>query len=538
MKKFAGLLLAVLMMALTFTGCGGSSGTGGTALKVGWTSEPDTLNPLTSYSTESMQIDNLVYEPLLAYDTNLEESPRLAKDYKYSEDGLVATYHLQEGVKWHDGEDFNADDVVFTFNMIKEYEIGPAAVYIDSFDEAVKIDDYTVELRFSDKQAFNIAMIAVILPEHIWGGMSLEDIELFADDEPIGTGPMKFVAWEQGSSITLTKNEEYYGNEPGADNIIFVEYGNEDVMAQGLQSGEIDVVTELSPTVWESLEDAENINAVSLPSMSFHEIGINVSESPNSKGNPMLLDLSVRQALNYAADRENIVETALAGHGKPGDTIVPPALGDWHYDVPDSEKMNGNIDKANEILDAAGYVDTNGDGIREKDGQDMSFRLYAIESTTVDVRAAELFRDSAKKAGIEITITTMDENTMGDTLLDADTADFDLFVWGWDVDNLDPANLPSYFVSDGEDNDVHYVSDEFDALMLAQQCDMDEASRMEKIHEMQKMFYDNGAYIVLWYQDKLQAYRTDTFEGWQEAPGGLVYNVTYDNYTGVTPVQE
>jgi len=538
MKKFAGLLLAVLMMALALTGCGGSSSTSGSALKVGWTSEPDTLNPLTSYSTESMQIDGLVYEPLLAYDTNLEESPRLAEGYEYSNDGLVATYHLREGVKWHDGEDFNADDVVFTFNMIKEYEVGPAAVYIDTFDEAVKVDDYTVELRFSDKQAFNIAMIAVILPEHIWGEMSLEDIELFANDEPIGTGPMKFVSWEQGSSITLTRNEEYYGNASGADNIIFVEYGNEDVMAQGLQSGEIDIVTELSPTVWESLEGAENIQAVSLPSMSFHEIGINVSDSPNSKGNPMLLDLNVRQALNYAADRENIVETALAGHGEPGDTIVPPALGDWHYNVPESEKMNANIDKANEILEAAGYVDTNGDGIREKDGKDMSFRLYAIESTTVDVRAAELFRDSAKKAGIDITITTMDENTMGDTLLDADTADFDLFVWGWDVDNLDPANLPSYFVTGGEDNDVHYASDEFDALMTSQQSDMDEASRMEKLHQMQKLFYDNGAYIVLWYQDKLQAYRTDTFEGWEEAPGGLIYNVTYDNYTGVTPIQE
>ena len=537
MKKLTGILIAICMLALTLAGCGGSSGSGGTALRVGWTSEPDTLNPLTSYSTESMQITNIVYEPLLAYDSDLNEYPKLAESYEYSDDGLVATYKLHKDVKWHDGEDFTADDVVFTFNMIKKYEVGPAAVYIDTFDKAVKVDDYTVELHFNQKQAFNIALIALILPEHIWGEMNLEDIELFANSEPIGTGAMKFAGWEEGSTITLTRNEDYYGEPAGADNIIFVEYGNEDVMAQGLQSGEIDVVTELSPTVWESLDGSDNIKAVSLDSMSFHEIGINSYDSDKSKGNPMLLDKTVRQALNYVADRERIVETALAGHGNPGDTIVPPALGDWHYNVPDGDRMNGDIEKAKEMLEAAGYTDSNGDGIREKDGQDMSFRLFAIESTTVDVRAAELFRDMAKKAGIKITITTMDENTMGDTLLDPDNADFDLFVWGWDADNLDPANLPSYFVTGGSDNDCYYSDSAYDKLMVDQQADMDESSRMEKIHEMQKMFYENGSYIVLWYQDKLQAYRTDTFEGWKESPGGLIFNVTYDNYTRVKPIQ-
>lgn len=535
MKKITSILIAVLMMAMMLTGCGGTS-SNGSVLRVGWTSEPDNLNPLTSYSTESMQITGLVYEPLLAYDTELNESPRLCESYEYDDSGLVATYKLKQGVKWHDGEDFTADDVVCSFNMVKEYEVGPAAVYMDTFDKAVKVDDYTVELHFTEKQAFNIALIQLILPEHLWGDKDLEAIELDANSEPIGTGPMKFTEWKEGSTLTLTKNPDYYGEPAGADNIVFVEYGNEDVMAQGLQSGEIDIVTELSPTVWESLEGTENVKATSITSMSFHEIGINSYESKNSKGNPMLRDLTVRQALNYCADRENIVEVALSGHGTPGDTIVPPALGDWHYDVPEASKMNGDIEKAKSMLEAAGYVDSDGDGIREKDGEKMSFRLFVIESTTVDVRAAELFRDSAKKAGIEITITTMDENTLGDTLLDPDNADFDLFVWGWDADNLDPANLPSYFVSGGSDNDCYYANDEFDSLMVAQQGDMNESSRKNKIHQMQKMFYENGSYIVLWYQDKLQAYRTDTFEGWTETPGGIIFNVTYDNYTKATPI--
>lgn len=538
MKKWLTTAMVLLMAVAMLTGCGQASGTSGAnILRVGWTSEPDILNPLTSYSTESMQVTNLIYETLLAYDTNLEPYPALAESYEYSEDGLTATYHLRQGVKWQDGVDFTAKDVVTSFRLVMDYEIGPAAQFAAAVDSVTAPDDYTVEIKYKEKQAFNIALALQILPDHIWGEMSADDVEMFANESPVGTGPMKFVEWQEGSTLTLARNETYHGDPAGPDQIIFIEYGNEDVLAQALKAGEVDIITEVSPTVWEGLASAEGVNAVSLDSFSFHMIGINSYDSEKSGGNPMLRDVTVRQALNYAVDRNQLVEIALAGHGNPGDTIIPLGMGDWHYTVPESEQMNGNPEKAKELLDAAGYVDTDGDGIREKDGQKMEFRLYAIESTTVDVRAAQIFRDACAAIGVSMVLTTMDENTMGDAIFDPETADYDLFVWGWDTNFLDPGDLLSIALTNqfGNNNDSYYSNPEYDALYVQQGQELDQAARQSIVHEMQKIFYRDGSYIVMWFQDKLQAYRTDNWTGFVECPGGIIYNVTYDNYVKIEP---
>lgn len=538
MKKLLSVALVLLMAITLLTGCSGSGNIAkANILRVGWTSEPDTLNPLTSYSTESMQITNLIYETLLAYDTNLEPYPALAESYEYSDDGLTATYHLRQGVKWQDGEDFNADDVVSSFRIVMEYGLGPAAQFATAIDSVNALDDYTVEIKYNTKQAFNIALALQILPEHIWGNMTADEIETFSNETPVGTGPMKFVEWKEGSTVTLARNDTYHGEPAGPDQIIFIQYGNEDVLAQALKAGEVDIITEVSPTVWEGLEGADGVKTVSLDSFSFHMIGINSYNSENSGGNPMLRDMTVRQALSYAVDRNQLVEIALAGHGNPGDTIIPLGMGDWHYSVPVEDQINGNPEKAEALLDAAGYVDTDGDGIREKDGVPMEFRLYAIESTTVDVRAAQIFRDACAEIGIKLTLTTMDENTMGDAIFDPDTADFDLFVWGWDTNFLDPGDLLSIPLTDqiGNNNDMYYSNPEYDEMYTEQSQEMDEAKRIEIVHEMQKIFYNDCSYIVMWYQDKLQAYRTDNWTGFVECPGGIIYNVTYDNYVKIQP---
>ena len=539
-KKLLTISLAVVF-AFSLYGCGGGSapanGDGGATLRVGWTSEPDVLNPLTAYSTESLQVTNLIYEPLIGYDAALQTEYKLAESYEYSDDDLTVTYHLRHGVKWHDGEDFTADDVVGTYSFISDYEFGEAAPYTEYLEDIYAPDDYTVVMKFSEPQAFNLAYAIPILPMHIWGDMDDEDINLFANDDPIGTGPMKFVEWKQGATVTLTRNDDYYGDEPGPSKIIFILYGNEDVMAQALKAGDIDIITELAPTVWEGLSGAPNVNAVSLPGFSFHMIGMNCYGDEASGGNPMLLDKTVRQALSYAMDRAQIVEIALAGHGTPGSSLLPQGLLGWHYDVPDSDLMDGNIEKAKQMLEDAGYVDVDGDGIREKDGQKMEFRLMAIESTSVDVRAAQLFKNMAEEIGVSITLSTMDENTMGDIIFD-DSPDYDMFVWGWDSDFLDPCYLLGVFLTDqiGNENDVYYSNPEFDELYSQQLIEMNPDKRKELVDEMQKIFYDDSPYLIMWYQDKLQAYRTDTFTGWVNTPGGVIYNVTYDNYINIQPV--
>ena len=543
--RYVAILVLIIMTMSLFSGCGGAkvqtSGdtSGGDILRVGWCSEPDTMNPLTSYSTEAKQVTNLVYEPLVAYGTDMQYVYKLAKSFEYSADGKTVTYHLQDNVKWQDGEPFTSADVAFTYNLIKDTGLSEMAQFLENLESIDTPDDLTVSMTFSAPQAYNCAPVILILPEHIWKGMSATDIEAYPNDNPIGTGAFKFKEWTQGATVTLERNDDYYGKKPGASGIIFVLYGNEDVLVQALKAGEVDVIPEVSPTVWESLKGEANIKAVSLDAFSFHQIGINMDNSGKSKGNPILLDKEVRRALNFIADRGKITEIALSGHGKPGSVLIPNGLKEWQYQVTDAEKMDGSIDQAKAILDAAGYKDTDNDGIREKDGKKMDFRIIANEATSVDVRAAQLFRDAAKEAGINITLTTMDENTLGGTILNKEAPDWDLYLWGWDSEYPDPSYLLGIPLTSqiGINNELYYRNPEYDKLYEQQSAEMDKDKRKQIVNDMQKMFYDDGGFIILWYQDKLQAYRTDKWTGWVECPGGVIYGVTYENYLNVEPIK-
>jgi peptide/nickel transport system substrate-binding protein len=165
--------------------------------------------------------------------------------------------------------------------------------------------------------------------------------------------------------------------------------------------------------------------------------------------------------------------------------------------------------------------------------------LIAIETTSVDVRAAQLFRDAAAAIGIKLDLQTMDENTLGELVYNVDNPDWDIFVWGWDSSVPDPNYMLGVPLCSqiGGNNDVFYCNKAYDDLYEKQAATLDYATRKPMVDEMQQMFYDDAAYIVMWYQDKLQAYRTDTWTGWTEIPGGLIYNMTRDNYLNITPVQ-
>ncbi|MCJ7625289.1 MAG: ABC transporter substrate-binding protein [Anaerolineaceae bacterium] len=508
-------------------------------LRVGWSSEPDTMNPLTTYSTEATEVLNLIYDKLISYDRDFKAQPGLAEEFSYSEDGLSIIFTLRDNAKWQDGEPVTVDDVVFTFNLIKENELGSFAQYLLNLTEVTTSDEKTVVLSFDQPQAFNPALATPILPKHIWEEMSAEDIELFANAQPIGSGPYKFIDWQEGSLLSLERNDDFWGDLPAADKIIFVLYGNEDVMAQALKGGDIDIITEIPPTIWDGLQNVDNVKAVSLPSYSFHHIGFNVSEDANSLGNPLLLDKTVRQALNYAIDRNQLVQVALAGHGRPGVSILPIGLVDWYLDIPEDEQMDADPEKAQEMLEAAGYVDTDGDGVREDaNGNPLEFRLIVIESTSVDVRAAQLFRDAAEVVGIKLDLLTMDENTLGNLVYNIDAPDWDIFVWGWDS-GIDPNEMLGVPLCSqiGGNNDNFYCNEAYDALYDQQSTTIDFSARKEIVDEMQRIFYEDASYIVMWYQNKLQGYRTDTWQGWKEIAGGLVYNITRDNYLMVEPVK-
>jgi peptide/nickel transport system substrate-binding protein len=514
------------------TASGSPGGPSNGTLRVGWSSEPDTMNPLTSYSTEALEVQQLIYDKLTDYDANLNAIPALATSSEVSSDGTEVTYHLRSGVTWHDGKPFTADDVVFTFTMIHDQASSGYAQWLGEM-KSVTANGNDVVVVFSKPQAFDPALAIPILPKHVWDGMSTGDVQKFANDAPVGTGPYTFGEWKHGQTVSVARNDSFWGTPPGPASILWVLYQNEDVMAQSLRAGEVDILPEVPPTIYDGINNVQGLTPVSLPGFSFHHIGMNVSTASDSKGNPLLLQKELRQALSYAADRNQLVQIALAGHGKPGGGLLPPALGEFEL-TPDP-LMDANPDKANQLLDGLGYT-MGSDGVRQtSDGTKLEFRLIAIESTTVDVRAAQLFRDQVAKVGVKMDIQTMDENTLGSIVYSS--TDWDLFVWGWDSGVNDPDYLLGVPLTSqiGGNNDVYYSNPQYDDLYSQQASELDHTKRVDLVHQTQQLFYDDSAYIVMWYQDKLQAYRSDLWGGFTDTPGGIIFNFTRANYTNATP---
>jgi len=507
-------------------------------IRVGWAIEPDTMNPLTTYSTQAVEVLQLVYDNLIHYDLHLKPEPGLAKSWSYSADGKTITYKLRSA-KWHDGQPFSSADAKFTFEVIKSKQVSQYAQWVTDLTAAEAPDATTLVLRFSRPQAFNPGLAVPILPRHIWQSMSASQIQRFPNSVPVGTGPYKFVNWKKGQSIEIARNDGWWGTRPAAQKITWILFQNEDVMAQSLRTGAVDICPEIPPTIWDGLSGAQNIKTVSLQSFSFHHIGINVSKNPNSGGNPLLKDRAIRLALSYAVDRKQLVDIALAGHGLPGSVILPAGFGAWHLDIPADKQFNANPAKAKALLDAAGYTQKNGSAVRtSRDGKPLSFRLIAIQSTSVDVAAAQIFRDACAKVGIELTLTTLDANSLGATVYNAKAPNWDIFVWGWDSGVYDPDYMLGVPLCNqiGSNNDVYYCDPHYDQLYNEQATELDHARRLALVQEAQQFYYDAAAYIIMWYQAKLQGYRTDTWTGWTPVTGGMILNFTRDNYLKVRPV--
>ncbi len=535
----AGLLaLAIPGAAITLDACSAvATSAKASTIRVGWAIEPDTMNPLTTYSTQAVEVLQLVYDNLIHTGLDLKPQPGLATAWTYSPDGKTITYQLRSA-KWHDGKPFTSADAKFTFEAIKSKQLSQFAQWVTDLTSVEAPDAATLVLHFSRPQAFNPGLAIPILPQHIWQSMSASQIQKFTNAKAIGTGPYKFVNWKHGQSIEIARNQDWWGTLPAAKKITWILFQNEDVMAQSLKTGAVDICPEIPPTIWDGLAGAPNVKPISLPSFSFHHIGINVSDNPKSGGNPLLKDRAVRQALSYAVDRKQLVDVALAGHGLPGSVILPAGFGEWHLDIPAGQQFNANPEKAKALLEAAGYTHSGGGVRSSKDGKKLSFRLIAIQSTSVDVAAAQLFRNACAKVGIELTLTTLDANSLGSTVYNSKAPNWDIFVWGWDSGVYDPDYMLGVPLCSqiGSNNDVYYCSRHYDQLYDEQATELDHAKRLALVHQAQQFYYDDAAYIVMWYQAKLQGYRTDTWKGWTPVNGGMILNFTRDNYLKVQPV--
>lgn len=505
-------------------------------LRVGWNSPPDVMNPFTFTTTASNEILWLIYDTLMTYDLNLRPVPSLARREEVSPDGKVFTFYLRPQATWHDGKPVTAADVKFTYDVTAHHNLGQAAWALAEYDSSRIIDDHTVEISYKSPQAFDPSLAIAIVPQHIWGSMSPTKISGYANPHPIGSGPFTFHSWVSGQYVQVDRYDKWWGARPAADSIIWVQYDNSDVMVQALTAGQVDILTEVPPILFDELTHESGVTAVEMESFSFHHIGFNVSSNPKSGGNPLLRDVNVRRALQYSLNREQLVALCLAGRGKPGSVLLPPSFGPWQEQIPLDQQFNDNAAKARSILDAAGYK-VGPSGVRQDEkGRPLSFRLIAIETTDVDVEAGQIFVKAAEAIGVKLTFNTLDATTLSNIVYNAAAPNWDIFIWGWDSNVPDPDYLMGIDTTSqiGSNNDVYYSNPTYDKLWVEQSTTINVAKRQELVREMQKMYYEGAAYCIMWYQSKLQAYN-GTWKGWVPTRGGMIYNFTRYNYLRVTP---
>jgi len=337
----------------------------------------------------------------------------------------------------------------------------------------------------------------------------------------MGTGPYKLVEWVEGEHLILEANKNYWRGKPTIDRIIYRQYATEDALVQALLAGEVDDII-VPNTAVETLQKEDNIHVAIMPALRFTHFYINSHEKGTQPAS--LKDPKVRLAMAYAIDKQQVVNVAYLGQAEPGTVICPKSMGDWHNS--DVQDIPFDPAEGNRILEEAGYVDKNGDGIREDaDGKPLEYRFYGPQGAT-EARAMEIISNGLAQIGISAPPTLMETESL-DAVYPA--FDFDLMYWLWDLD-ADPNFAMMLLTCDQREgggwNDSGYCDPEYEKMYKEQAVTLDQEKRRQIIWDMQKKIFDDRPYIVITYQYYIEAYRSDQFtfvEDCAVSPGRCVF---------------
>jgi len=509
--------------------------------RVGFSYDIDGMNPFVDYSGLSWEIFRLNYNFLTWYDENNRPVPELATKWQISLDGRVWTFTIRDDVTWHDGVPLTAKDIAFTYNMI--LQTGPRlALYASYVKDITKVeapDDTTVVITSKKPNPLMLGLYIPIVPEHLWGKFDPNKIESLKDPPTVGSGPFAIDEVKKGRFVKMTSNPGYFGGRPNANTLLFQIYTTEDALVQDYKNGTLDLGVFQVPTSLRSVASVPGSTTVTASTVGFTMLAFNCWTSPESKGNPLLQDVRIRQAVAAAIDKTRIAETSMSGVAKEGTSVLSPAMGDWHWEPPADQVIKYDPENAKAILDAAGYTDRDGDGVREDaKGHKLDFKLDAIADYPDEVNAAKMIVPYLKSVGIKVRLEVMDEGAFSDIIYG--NQGVDMYVWAWGGD-LDPSYQLSAFTTDQilSNNDSCYSNPEYDKLFEEQSATIDRAQRVAIVQQMQQILYNDDPYIVTYYGMNLQAYRADRWTGWQLAPVGapaVVMNYMRGTYIGVKPV--
>jgi peptide/nickel transport system substrate-binding protein len=499
--------IAPLLLALGLVfGCGGGGsdkgddGTGaavadGTPQRGGTIirrieSECKTLNWVLYTTQYEDYVLRYLYDPLIEIDEKLEYQPVLAESFEVSDDHLRITIRLRKDLKWHDGVPITARDVKFTMDKIKDPAV-PALNkegYFDKLDRIEVPDDYTAIFVWKEPYAPSLYAITQLwpIPQHVYGEGDF--LTHPANRAPVGSGAFKFVEWKTSQYIKIARNDDYYRGAPYLDAVIFRVIEDDAVALNALRAGEVNEMR-ATQIQWEKQtndrEFLENFNKYHYYIPTYNYLGWNCRSL-------WFKDKRVRMAMTLLFDRESINAKIYSGFAK----IVsgPFYINSWSYDRTVAPHPFDPT-RAKKLLDEAGWVDSDRDGVREKDGIRFEFEIL-ITTSNVAQQFAQLLQEECQKAGVVVKIRQLEGATFFDRV---DNGEFDACGLAWRLD-LDPDiydTFHSSMVPPVGLNHGFYSNASVDSLLEAGRVEFDQAKRAEIYHEIHRIIHDEQPYTFI-----------------------------------------
>lgn len=477
--RLAALLLAFPLLA----SCGGieqaDGDTGGTMIVV-VPAEPTTLFPATESSVQGMSVFAQLFDRLAEIGPELNTfgdrgfTPALARSWMWAADSLSIAFTLDSAAHWHDGQPVVAEDVRYTFRTYTSD--GVASEYkplLSNIDSVSVRDTHTAVFWFkrrTPQQFFDATYHMFILPSHLLAGIA--DSALVTSSfarEPVGSGRFRFVRWDPGATIEIIADTANWRGRALLDRVIFSKTEDAGSATVKLFSGEADFFEQIRPENYEQVARSPDIRLTAYPTLAYNFLGFNF-RNPRAKNepHPIFRDGAVRRALVLAADRDRLVRSIF---DTLGTTSIGPAPRALFPDTTSFRRTAYNVEAARALLDSAGWIDGDGDGIREKNGVRLSFEVMSPNTSIPRQRAATQLQEQYRAIGVELKPVTLTRDVMGPRMIGGD---FDAYMGGW-LATPGLRGLPGAWSTNGRQNFQGWSNRTFDTNMDTALSSFDEA---------------------------------------------------------------
>ena len=449
-----------------------------------------------------------IYETLFKNDENMELTPELATGYRRVSSTKWRIY-LREGVKFHDGTPFNADAVVYSINRVRDPSNSRHNEY-DFIDAIYKSGDYTVTIITKEPYAPTIAslsdpVVSIVSPE-----ADEEDLDTVA----VGTGPFKLVEFEPGMSLSVERNDEYWGGQVKLESATFEYVSDPQTRAYMLEAGDVDIARGIPQAEAEIIDDNPNLNVINKETLRTYFMYVNTEKEP-------LDNVKVRQAINYAIDRDQIVETALEGVGGVAAKSVFPSIMPWSAND-DLEGYPHNQAKALSLLAEAGITDTNGDGWLDYKGSTFELSIKTYTKRPELKPTAEVIEAQLEDIGVQASVEIRDTSALK---AEVAAGDYDLALYAWGVA---PTGDPDYFLSYHFHSTgkyagwTKYSNPEVDRLIEEGRTTFDYDDRWEIYRKAQEQILEDSPEIFVFYLNELVGL-TNEVQGYEIYPNEITF---------------